>query len=110
MLCSGLVWQDNIYLPEAVSISCQGEDLAMETMIGRVTHYYPKVGVAVVVLEDHLAFGDLIHIKGPSDDFHQTVGSMEIDHEKITDADKGDDIGIKVNQRAHPGDSVYRET
>ena len=82
----------------------------METMIGRVTHYYPKVGVAVVVLEDHLAFGDQIHIKGPNDDFHQTVSSMELDHEKILEAQGGQDIGIKVNQRVHEGDSIYRET
>ncbi|HOX34375.1 MAG TPA: hypothetical protein P5217_07230 [Methanoregulaceae archaeon] len=82
----------------------------METMVGRVTHYYPKVGVAVVVLEDHLAFGDMIHIRGPYEDFHQTVSSMEIDHEKITAAGKGDDIGVKVTHRVHTGDIVYRET
>lgn len=82
----------------------------METMIGRVTHYYPKPGVAVVILEDHLAFGDMIHIKGPHDDFHQTVSSMEINHEKITEARVGEDIGIKVSHRVHTGDTVYRET
>lgn len=82
----------------------------METMIGRVTHYYPKVGVAVVVLQDHLSAGDMIHITGPHEDFHQSVSSMEIDHEKITEAGKGDDIGIKVTRRVHTGDLVYRET
>lgn len=82
----------------------------METMVGRVTHYYPKVGVAVVVLDDHLAYGDLIHIKGAHDDFHQTVSSMESDHERIMEAGKGEDIGIKVTQKVHEGDIVYRET
>ena len=82
----------------------------METMIGRVTHYYPKVGVAVVILEDHLAFGDMIHIKGPHEDFHQVVSSMEIDHEKITEARRGEDIGVKVTHPVHSGDEVYRET
>ncbi len=82
----------------------------METMVGKVTHYYPKAGVAVVVLEDHLAFGDMIHIRGQNDDFHQTVSSMEIDHEKITEAGQGDDIGIKVTRRVHTGDTVFRET
>lgn len=82
----------------------------METVIGRVAHYYPKAGVAVVILKGHLAFGDMIHIKGHSDDFHQTVYSMEIDHRQITEAEQGQDIGIKVIQRVHEGDLVYRET
>jgi len=79
-------------------------------MVGKVTHYYPRAGVAVVILEDHLAFGDMIHIKGLHDDFHQTVSSMEIDHETITEAGKGEDIGLKVTQRVHSGDAVFRET
>ena len=82
----------------------------METMVGRVAHYYPKAEVAVVILEDHLAFGDMIHIRGPQEDFHQTVSSMEIDHKKVHEAEKGDDIGIKVVHRVHSGDIVYRET
>ncbi len=82
----------------------------METMIGRVTHYYPKVSVAVVVLDGHLAYGDMIHIRGHSDDFHQIVNSMEQDHQRITEAEKGQDIGIRVEKRVHEGDIVYRET
>ncbi|OPY38378.1 MAG: hypothetical protein A4E35_00801 [Methanoregula sp. PtaU1.Bin051] len=82
----------------------------METVVGRVAHYYPKVSVAVVVLDGHLAYGDLIHIKGPHDDFHQTVSSMEIEHQRIMEAERGQDIGIRVNQRVHEGDIVYRET
>ena len=82
----------------------------METVIGRVTHYFPKVGVAVVILDDHLASGESIHIRGPHDDFHQTVSSMEVDHQRITEAGKGQDIGIRVIQRVHEGDLVYRET
>ena len=82
----------------------------METMIGKVTHYYPKVGVAVVILEDQLVSGDMIHIKGAHEDFHQTVTSMEIEHQPIAEAGKGQDIGIKVIQKVHPGDVVYRDT
>jgi hypothetical protein len=82
----------------------------METMIGKVTHYYPKAGVAVVILEDRLISGDTIHIKGAHEDFHQTVTSMEIEHQTIAEATKGQDIGIKVIHRVHPGDLVYRDT
>lgn len=82
----------------------------METMIGRVTHYYPRIGVAAVVLENHIATGDRIHILGPHDDLHQPVTSMELDHTPITEADAGQDIGIRVAGRVHKGGLVYRES
>jgi putative protease len=82
----------------------------METVLGKIIHYYPKIGVAAIILEDHLANGDRIHIRGAHDDFYQTVTSMEIDHHTITDADKGQDVGIKVIRKVHEGDIVYRET
>lgn len=82
----------------------------METKIGRVTHYYPKISVAAVVLEDHLARGDKIHIFGPLDDVHQSVMSMEIEHIPVREAEHGQDIGIKVIERVHAGDVVFRES
>ena len=82
----------------------------METMIGKVIHYYPKIGVAAVVLEGHLAKGDRIHILGPHDDVHQSVMSMEIQHVPVKEAEHGQDIGIKVTERVHEGDVVYRES
>jgi hypothetical protein len=81
----------------------------METMIGKVTHYYPRVSVAAIVLNDHLARGDRIHIRGPHDDIHQAVTSMELDHTPIEVAGTGQDIGIRVIDRVHEGDLVYRE-
>jgi putative protease len=81
----------------------------METMIGKVTHYYPKISVAAVILEDHLAQGDRIHIYGLHDDVHQSVSSIEIEHVPVKEADRGQDIGIKVNGRVHEGDVVFRE-
>jgi putative protease len=82
----------------------------METMIGKVTHYYPKISVAAVVLEGHIAKGDRIHIRGPHDDLHQSVTSMEIDHVPVREAEHGQDIGIRVIERVHEGDVVYRES
>jgi putative protease len=82
----------------------------METMIGRVTHYYPKIGVAAVVLEGHIAKGERIHIYGPHDDVHQSVASIELEHVPIQEAETGQDIGIKVIERVHKGDLVFRES
>jgi hypothetical protein len=43
------------------------------------------------------------------DDVHQPVTSMEIEHVRIREADLGQDIGIKVIERIHAGDMVFRE-
>ncbi len=80
----------------------------MENVAGKVTHYFPKIGVAVIMLEDTLSNGDRIHIRGMHTDFYQTVSSMQVEHTTITSAAQGQDIGMKVEQTVHAGDLVYR--
>jgi len=58
-------------------------------LIGRVTHYFDKIKVAVIELAGPLKVGDTIRIVGgESTDFEQEVGSMEAEHEKIKKAKK----------------------
>ena len=78
-----------------------------EKLIGKVTHYYDKVGVAIVKLSAPVAVGDEIHIYGNKTDLEQTVGSMQVEHEDIQKATKGDEIGVKVNDKVREGDEVY---
>jgi len=79
-----------------------------ETKIGTITHYYNHLHVAGVILTDgELHKGDRIHIKGHTSDFEQTVGSMEMDHQPIEVAKKGDDIGLSVIEHAREHDTVY---
>lgn len=80
----------------------------MEKMIGKITHYFPKIGVAVVKLEDNLNNGDEIRISGMHSDFRQMVVSMQIEHKTIVNAAKGQDIGIKVTQNVHEGDMIFK--
>ena len=84
-----------------------GESI-MEKIVGKITHYFPKVGVAVIMLEDTISNGDRIHIKGTHSDFYQTVTSMQIEHQSIQTATKGQDLGMKVSQIVHAGDVVYK--
>jgi len=77
-------------------------------MIGKITHYFPKIGVAVVKLEDNLNNGDEIRISGMHSDFRQMVVSMQIEHKTIVNATKGQDIGIKVTQNVHEGDMIFK--
>lgn len=82
--------------------------MAEETLVGKVTHYYSKLGVAIVELSGALAVGDRVHIKGHSTDFEQAVESMQVEHENVETAKKGDGVGLKVSEKVREGDEVYK--
>jgi len=77
--------------------------------VGHVTHFFAKISVAVVELSAALAVGDTILIKGPTTDFEQAVGSMQIEHENIERAEAGQSIGLKTEQRVREEDIVYKK-
>ncbi|MEW6189776.1 MAG: hypothetical protein AB1466_06720 [Actinomycetota bacterium] len=80
-----------------------------EKEIGRVTHYFTRLGVAVVeITSDTLSVGDTIHIKGHTTDLTQKVESMEIEHERIQTAKVGQAIGLKVDEHVREHDIVYK--
>jgi len=80
-----------------------------EKRIGTVLDYFAKINVvAFRVEEDGLKVGDTIHIKGHTSDFSVQVNSMQIDREAIEEAKVGDDVGIKVKERARKGDTIYK--
>lgn len=79
-------------------------------IIGKIIHYFPKPGVAVIKLKDSLAKGEKIRITGGLDtDFVQKISSMEIDFKKIEKAKKGQEIGLKVKEKVREGYNVYKE-
>jgi len=81
--------------------------MAEKKLIGKVTHYYGKIGVAVIDLEDELKVGDKISVEGKSTNLQQTVESMEIEHQKVQSANKTS-IGLKTADRVREGDLVYK--
>ena len=76
--------------------------------VGKVMHYYPKIGVAVVSLNNELKIGDEILIRGKSTELRQKVESMQIEHKNVEIAKAGQSIGLKVNERVREGDIVYK--
>jgi len=76
--------------------------------VGRVTHYFSKIGVAVLELSDKLSVGDRILIRGMTTNVEQTVDSMQIDRVDIESAEAGKSVGLKVEDRVREGDSVYK--
>lgn len=81
---------------------------AKEKVIGKVTHYFPKVRAAVIKLAVPLAVGDAIKIKGHTTNFTQKITSLQIDRVPINSAKKGDEIGLLVDSRVRGGDTVYK--
>ncbi len=79
-----------------------------EQPIGKVSHFYDKIGVMAVELTDELAVGERIHVTGHTTDFVAVVESMQIEHENVARAGAGASVGIRVGEKARPGDTVYR--
>lgn len=77
--------------------------------IGRITHFFAKISVAVVELTAPLAVGDTIVVKGPTTDFEQIVESMQIEHSNVQRAEAGQSIGLRVAQRVRESDMVYKK-
>lgn len=77
-------------------------------LIGKVTHYFSKIGVAVIELSDTLKVGESIRIVGGETDFEQAVESMETERQKIETAKAGDAVGLKVSQKVREGYKVYK--
>lgn len=78
-----------------------------EKLIGKITHYFGNISVAIIELSGVLKEGDKVHVKGNSTDFEQDVSSMQIEHENVKKAKKGDAIGMKIDEKVREGDEVY---
>ncbi|OHA92142.1 MAG: hypothetical protein A3J09_01450 [Candidatus Zambryskibacteria bacterium RIFCSPLOWO2_02_FULL_51_21] len=81
----------------------------MAKQIGTVTHWYDKIGVAVIKLTGPLGKGDRIKIKKGDEEFEETVSSLQIDHADADKAKKGADAAVKLSQRAKEGAQVFLE-
>jgi len=77
-------------------------------LIGKITHYFGKIGVAVIELSDTLKVGDTIRIVGGATDFSQVVDSMEVEHQKVQEAKAGESVGLKVSEKVREEYAVYK--
>jgi hypothetical protein len=79
-----------------------------EQRVGVVTHFFSKLRVATVRLEQPVAVGDRIHVRGRADDFKVKVRSMQVNHKPVEHAGPGMEVGILVGAKAHEGDEVLK--
>ncbi|MBU2536380.1 MAG: translation elongation factor-like protein [Chloroflexota bacterium] len=81
-----------------------------EEEVGQVSDFFAHPVVAGIELTGTLKVGDQIHIKGHTTDLEMTVNSMQINNVDVTEAKRGDSVGVKVTERVRGGDQVYKVT
>ncbi|MFA5840418.1 MAG: hypothetical protein WC890_07220 [Candidatus Margulisiibacteriota bacterium] len=81
--------------------------VSKEKVLGKIDHFFDKISVATVELKAPIKVGDIIHIKGHTTDFVQKIDSMQIEHEDVEKASRGEGIGFKVREKVRSGDTVY---
>ena len=81
-----------------------------DTKIGKISHYYDKIGVAVVKLsKGDLKVGDTVKLTAKDgSEFAQDVNSMQIERAAIDIAKKGDEFGLKVDKEVKTGSDVVK--
>lgn len=80
-----------------------------EQKVGFVSNYFSKISVAAVEITDGtISVGDTLHFLGYTTDCESRVSSMQIEHKSVSEAKKGDSVGIKVSEKVRENDKVYK--
>lgn len=80
-----------------------------EKLIGKVSHYFDKINVAVVKLTAAVALGDELIFRKGEEEVMQTLESIQIDNESLQKAKAGDVVGVEVHTPVKPGTEVYKK-
>lgn len=81
--------------------------MADKDKIGKVVHYYDKIGVGVIVLEKGLKVGDKVRFEHGDDGFEQIIESMQLEHKQIEEGKKGQEVAVKVDKETKSESLVY---
>jgi len=81
----------------------------MNIFVGKVIHYFNRLGVAAIEIHREIKTGDTIILLGHTTDITQRICSMEIDHQKIDLARAGQTVAVQLVEPARPGDMVYKK-
>jgi translation elongation factor EF-1alpha len=83
-------------------------EMAKKDLVGKVIHYYDKIGVAVIKLQKSLKVEDKVRFEKGDMSFEQIIESMQLEHEPISEGKKGQDIAVKVDKVIKKDVSVYK--
>lgn len=80
----------------------------MDIQIGKVTHYFDKLEVAVVeVMNQTLRVGDTVKVSGHDNEFTQKITSLQVEHDQLSEVAPGESCGMKVDKPVKAGDMLY---
>ena len=80
-----------------------------EQEIGYLSKYFGQISVAAIeITAGKLSVGDTVHIKGHTTDMNVEVDSIQVEHDAVDSAKKGDSIGLKVTGKARRKDKVFK--
>ncbi len=83
--------------------------VSKEKLVGKVTHFYTHLKVAIVKFKQEVRVASKLHFKGATTDFSMVIGSLQYNHKPINKAPKGKQTGLKVTKRVREGDLVFLE-
>ena len=82
--------------------------MSLDKPIGKVVHFYDKLGVAIVDLSSGgIKVGQEVKFKRKDDEFVQKVESLQVEHQSVDTVKKGDSFGLKVDKPTKVGTEVY---
>ncbi len=82
--------------------------MVKKDLVGKIIHYYDKIGVAVIKLQKGLKVGDKVKFEKGDLSFEQVIESMQLEHEQVASGKKGEEIAVKVDKVAKDGVGVYK--
>lgn len=75
--------------------------------IGTITHFFDKISVGIIKLDGKLKVGEKVRIQGVTTNFEQEISEIQLEHASIPEGKKGQEVGVKVNEKVREGDTVY---
>jgi putative protease len=75
--------------------------------VGEVTHFFDRINVAAILLTHPLHKGDQVHFLGHGSDFTQEITSLQIEHEAVENAPKGEEVAVRVVKPVKAHTSVF---
>ena len=71
----------------------------MPKTIGKITHFFDKIGVGVFDLTATLKVGDTVKFIGKDgQEVEQTIESIQVEKEQVKKAGKGQSVGVKLSK------------
>jgi hypothetical protein len=80
-----------------------------EVEVGAVEDYLSHLGVILTTLKTPLIVGETITIRGFTTNLDQIVRSIQIEHNAVNQAEIGQAVGFKIDEKVRKHDRVFKK-